>query len=113
MLGLFVRQLRFKPKPLPQDVRLDGKKALVTGAGVGSLGLEVAKEMASRDLSPVILGVRNTTAGEEARQQITSESPSCNVDGWHVDYNPSKAWPSSLCGLNPSINWISSFYVRA
>ncbi|EPE28368.1 NAD(P)-binding Rossmann-fold containing protein [Glarea lozoyensis ATCC 20868] len=33
--GFFYRQLTIKPKPLPQNVRLDGKTAIITGANAG------------------------------------------------------------------------------
>ncbi|CAN9247141.1 unnamed protein product [Alternaria alternata] len=84
MLGFFVRQLTFTPKPLPQDVRLDGKTAIVTGANVG-LGLEASKEMASHGLARVILGVRTVSKGEAAKQEILKQSPDCDVQVWPVD----------------------------
>ncbi|EHK98726.1 putative Tetrahydroxynaphthalene reductase [Glarea lozoyensis 74030] len=48
--GFFYRQLTIKPKPLPQNVRLDGKTAIITGANAG-LGLEAAKELATHGLA--------------------------------------------------------------
>ncbi|KAL1799161.1 hypothetical protein ACET3X_003198 [Alternaria dauci] len=85
MLGFFVRQLTFTPKPLPQYVRLDGKTAIVTGANVG-LGLEASKEMASHGLARVILGVRTVSKGEAAKQEILKQSPDCDVQVWPVDH---------------------------
>ncbi|KAF5011536.1 hypothetical protein FDECE_2367 [Fusarium decemcellulare] len=79
-----IQILKFKPKPQPPNIRLDGNTALVTGAGVVSLGPEAANEMTSRGLSRAILGVRDTTTSEEARQQIIGER--CDVEVWHVDY---------------------------
>lgn len=84
MLGFFVRQLTFKPKPLSQDVRLDGKTAIVTGANVG-LGLEASKEMARHGLARVVLGVRTVSKGEVAKQEILAQSPNCDVQVWPVD----------------------------
>jgi NAD(P)-dependent dehydrogenase (short-subunit alcohol dehydrogenase family) len=84
MLGFFIRQLTFKPKPLPQNVRLDGKTAIVTGANIG-LGLEASKEMANHGLSRLILGVRSVSKGEAAKQEILAESPQCDVQVWEVD----------------------------
>jgi len=85
MLGFFVRQLTFTPKPLPKDVRLDGKTAIVTGANVG-LGLEASKEMASHGLARVILGVRTVSKGEAAKQEILKQSPDCDVQVWPIDH---------------------------
>ncbi|KAI5859275.1 NAD(P)-binding protein [Durotheca rogersii] len=77
-------QLTFKPKPLPADVKLDGKTAIVTGSNVG-LGFEAAKELAAHGLSRLILAVRSPAKGEEARASIVSASPKCSVEVWQLD----------------------------
>jgi NAD(P)-dependent dehydrogenase (short-subunit alcohol dehydrogenase family) len=85
MLGFFIHQLTFQPKPLPQDVHLDGMTAIVTGANIG-LGLEASKEMAGHGLARVILGVRTLSKGEAAKQEILKQSPDCDVQVWPVDH---------------------------
>ncbi|KAK8028409.1 NAD(P)-binding protein [Apiospora marii] len=85
-LGHICRQLTFKPKPLPQDVRLDGQTAIVTGASAGGLGFEAAKELADHGLARLILAVRTLASGETVKQQIVEESPSCDVQVWALDY---------------------------
>ncbi|KAI1080455.1 NAD(P)-binding protein [Whalleya microplaca] len=82
--GFLYRQLTFKPKPLPSDVRLHGKTALVTGANVG-LGLEACKELAAHGLSRVILGVRSTSKGDAAKGEIIANNPDIDVQVWEVD----------------------------
>ncbi|KAF1965833.1 NAD(P)-binding protein [Bimuria novae-zelandiae CBS 107.79] len=76
--------------PLPSDVRLDGKTALLTGANAG-LGLEAAKELARHGASRVVLGVRNLAKGETAKQEILAEAPGYDVMVWEVDQ---ESWAS-------------------
>lgn len=85
MLAFFLRQLTFKPKPLPANIRLDGKTAIVTGAS-GGLGLEAAKEMVQHGLSRIIIGVRSSKSGEAAKEQLTALSLSCDVQYWLLDH---------------------------
>ncbi|PWY81750.1 dehydrogenase [Aspergillus sclerotioniger CBS 115572] len=84
LIGFMYRQLSFTPKPLSPEINLHGKTAIVTGGNVG-LGLESAKQLASRGLSRVILAVRTPSKGEAARQEILRESPSCDVQVWQLD----------------------------
>lgn len=84
MAGFMYRQLTFTPKPLPSDISLSGKTALITGGNAG-LGLEAAKEMAAHNLSRVILGVRTLSKGEAAKEEILSQSPNCEVLIWELD----------------------------
>ncbi|OQD72083.1 hypothetical protein PENPOL_c001G05057 [Penicillium polonicum] len=84
MAGFMYRQLTFTPKPLPSDISLSGKTALITGGNAG-LGLEAAKEMAAHHLSRVILGVRILSKGEAAKEEILSQSPNCEVLIWELD----------------------------
>lgn len=86
MIGCFRRQVTSKPKPLPPNVRFDGKTAIVTGSNVG-LGLEASKEMAAHGLSRVILGVRSVGKGEAAKEEILKVAPKCDVQVWELDLN--------------------------
>ncbi|KAE8151806.1 dehydrogenase [Aspergillus avenaceus] len=83
-LGFLYRQLAFTPKPLPSSVNLDGQTALITGGNVG-LGLEAAKQLASRGLSRLVLGVRTVSKGEAAKEEIQRQSPTCEVVVWPLD----------------------------
>ncbi|PYH95596.1 dehydrogenase [Aspergillus ellipticus CBS 707.79] len=83
-LGWAYRQLCHPPKPIPADIRLDGKTAIITGGNVG-LGLEAAKQLAAHGLSRVILGVRTVAKGEAAREDVLRESPACDVQVWQLD----------------------------
>lgn len=65
---------------------LSGQTAIVTGSNVG-LGKEAARHITRLGASRVILAVRNTEAGEEARQDIL-KSTGVNVDSvqvWKLD----------------------------
>ncbi|CAG8961496.1 hypothetical protein HYFRA_00013846 [Hymenoscyphus fraxineus] len=84
-LGFLYRQLTFTPKPLAAR-SLEGKVALITGANIG-LGFEAARELASCKLSRLIIAVRDPIKGENARQRILTEAPSCHVEVWIVDYD--------------------------
>ncbi|KAK8060047.1 short-chain dehydrogenase/reductase SDR [Apiospora saccharicola] len=55
------------PKPLSQAARLDSQTAIVTGASVGGLGFEAAKELAAHGLARLILGVWTVASGETAK----------------------------------------------
>ncbi|KAI0509423.1 dehydrogenase [Xylaria bambusicola] len=85
MTGSYVRQVTAKPKPLPEEIRFDGKTAIVTGAN-GGLGLEASKEMVAHGLLRVILGVRNIASGNAAGGDILAFSPKYDVEVWGVDY---------------------------
>lgn len=84
-LGFLYRQATFKPKPLPETVKLTGKTAIVTGANVG-LGLEASREMAQHGLTRIILAVRSISKGEAARKEILNVAPSCDIQVWELDY---------------------------
>jgi retinol dehydrogenase-12 len=81
--GFFYRQLTIKPKPLPPNVRLDGKTAIITGANAG-LGLEAAKELATHGLTRIILAVRSVSKGEAAKEQILAANPAIKVQVWSL-----------------------------
>ncbi|KAI0540370.1 NAD(P)-binding protein [Xylaria digitata] len=84
-LGFLYRQVTFKPKPLPQSVQLHGRTALVTGANAG-LGLEACKELAAHGVARIILGVRSTIKGEEAKHEILAHHPNVDVHVWELDH---------------------------
>lgn len=85
-------QLTFKPQPLPDDIRLEGQTAIVTGSNVG-LGFEAAKELASHGLSRLILAVRDPAKGEAARAEIAQAAPECDVRVWSLDQ---ESWASMV-----------------
>ncbi|KAI0478371.1 NAD(P)-binding protein [Xylariaceae sp. FL0804] len=83
--GFLFRQLTFKPKPLPRSVKLNGKIAVVTGSNAG-LGLEACKELAVHGVACIVLGVRSTTKGEEAKKEILAEYPTVDIQVWQLDH---------------------------
>jgi retinol dehydrogenase 12 len=82
-LGFLFRQLTFKPKPLPANVNLQGKTALVTGAS-GGLGLEACNELAAHGLSRIILGVRNASRCESTKS-IRANNPDIDIQIWELE----------------------------
>ncbi|KAI1416684.1 NAD(P)-binding protein [Hypoxylon sp. FL1857] len=86
-------QLTFKAQPLPDEVRLEGLTAIVTGSNVG-LGFEAAKELASHGLSRLILAVRDLAKGEAARAEIARvAAPECDIQVWPLDQ---ESWESMV-----------------
>lgn len=86
-LGFCYRQLTIKPKPLPTNVSLEGKTALITGANSG-LGLEAARELVARKLSHLIIAVRDVSKGEAAKKDILeSTKAACEIEVWPLDYD--------------------------
>ncbi|KAI1327284.1 NAD(P)-binding protein [Xylariaceae sp. FL0255] len=82
--GFLYRQLTFKPGPLPSNVNLKGKTALVTGAS-GGLGVEACLELAAHGLSLVILGVRDPTKCDSIKSLLLSRRPDLDVQIWQVE----------------------------
>ena len=83
-VSFMYRQFFFKPKPIPADISLTGRTVIVTGSNTG-LGLEAAKEIAAHNASHIVLGVRNLAKGEEARQELLSKHPQCEIEVWELD----------------------------
>jgi retinol dehydrogenase-12 len=107
-LGFCYRQLTFVPKPLPSNLKLDGKTALITGANIG-LGFETARELVSHNLSRLIIGARDLKKGEEARAIISGEHPDCECHVWHLDhenYNSIVDFAFRAASIDGSIEYI-------
>ncbi|KAI1364441.1 NAD(P)-binding protein [Xylaria arbuscula] len=84
-VGFLYRQFTFRPKPLPPSVKLYGQTVLVTGANTG-LGLEACKELAGHGVARIVIGVRSTAKGEEAKKEIVAHHPDVEVYAWELDY---------------------------
>jgi retinol dehydrogenase-12 len=84
-LAFCYNQLTFTPKPLPHDIDLRGRTALITGANSG-LGFETAREFLSHGLSRLIIGARDVAKGEEAKKSLADVHSDCNIQVWYVDY---------------------------
>lgn len=77
---------QFFVTPSYPTTSLTGQTAIITGSNVG-LGKEAARHIVRLGAAKVILAVRNTTAGEEARQDIisTTKCDSSVVEVWKLD----------------------------
>lgn len=83
-MGFIYSQLFIKPRYPTQSFA--GQTAIVTGSNVG-LGKEAARHLARLGVSKLILAVRNTKAGEAAKQDIESTTkcdPSV-IEVWSLD----------------------------
>jgi NAD(P)-dependent dehydrogenase (short-subunit alcohol dehydrogenase family) len=88
MTGFMLRQLTFKPKPIPTSLRLTDKVAIITGANVG-LGLKAGQELLSHGLAHLIIAVRDEAKGEAAKLDLLKAAAAakntCHIDVWQLD----------------------------
>jgi len=84
-MGIFYSQLIFTPT-FPSSTSFKGQTVIVTGSNVG-LGKEAARHIAALGASKLILAVRNTKAGEEAKTDIetTTKVSSDVIEVWPLD----------------------------
>jgi NAD(P)-dependent dehydrogenase (short-subunit alcohol dehydrogenase family) len=81
-----------KIEPLPAGLSLAGKVAVITGASSG-LGFEVARQLLIRNLTTVILAVRNLAKAESCRELLLSDpavknsNPSPEIKIMKVDFS--------------------------
>jgi NAD(P)-dependent dehydrogenase (short-subunit alcohol dehydrogenase family) len=78
------RRLFHTVPPVPSDVDLVGKTALVTGSNVG-LGLECSRYFLKLRPSRLIMAVRSIKKGEAAAENLRAEFPSTEIDVWELD----------------------------
>lgn len=83
-MGFIYSQLFVTPK-FP-SISLSGQTAIITGSNVG-LGKEAARHITKLGAAKVILAVRNTSAGEEAKQDIVQSTgvKDSVVEVWKLD----------------------------
>ncbi|EXJ87396.1 alcohol dehydrogenase [Capronia epimyces CBS 606.96] len=83
-MGFLYSQLFVKPKYPSESFK--GQTVIVTGSNTG-LGKEAARHFARLGVSKLILAVRNTSAGENARREI-EETTHCGpgvIEVWKLD----------------------------
>ncbi|KAI1358518.1 retinol dehydrogenase 12 [Xylaria arbuscula] len=86
-LKSFLHRQLFKTPLLPQDVKLEGKTAIVTGSNTG-IGLECARQLLDLGLSKLIIAVRDSSKGEKAREELLSgraSSSHLSLEVWELD----------------------------
>lgn len=83
IVGILLAQL-FSSVPKPTD-SYSGKTVIVTGSNIG-LGLEAARHLTRLGAAKVILAVRSTNKGEEAKKDIEKTTSVENVvEVWQLD----------------------------
>ncbi|KAL4877841.1 hypothetical protein BJY04DRAFT_230441 [Aspergillus karnatakaensis] len=79
-----------KVTPLPSNIDLTGKTAMITGATAG-LGLETARQLLTLKLSTLIIAVRNVSKGESCARGLLSDpnihsvNPNATINILEVD----------------------------
>ena len=97
------RMLRwlFVDTPYAKEVRLDGKRVIVTGAGPGSLGYETARTLSRWGAHVVVTTRRNTAAiANELKASLQKENVSAEIVGHELD----------LCSAD-SVNLFTRWYL--
>lgn len=82
--GTLYKQIFVHPKPLPSDLRLNGRTAIITGAS-GGLGFEAARHLLKLKLSYLIIAVRSQAKGDAASTKLREEFPTAQIDVWIID----------------------------
>jgi len=79
-----IRRLFHSIPPIPSDITLAGKTALVTGANVG-LGLECCRDFLKLRPARLIMAVRSLKKGDAAAQSLRADFPDTEIDVWEVN----------------------------
>ena len=77
--GILYSQLFHKSKPIPSDISLAGKTAIVTGSNSG-LGFEASRQLLQFGVHHLILAVRSQSRGDTAAAQLRKEHPEARID---------------------------------
>jgi len=80
----FLRRQFTKPKPLPADIKLNNRVAIVTGSNVG-IGLETSRQLLGLGLSHLVMGVRSQSKGDAAAALLRTAFPSSTISVWLLD----------------------------
>ncbi|KAJ6007484.1 Short-chain dehydrogenase/reductase SDR [Penicillium herquei] len=100
--------------PLPSDIDLHGKTAVITGASAG-LGLATARLLLQLKFSTVVLAVRNTTKGNSCAKElredlvIKARNPEATIEVLKLDVGDNesiKAFTRELTRLIPTIDYL-------
>ena len=74
------------PKANPQQHNLKGQIGIVTGSNIG-LGLDACRQLLELGLSHLILAVRSTSKGNDARISLARQTPGAKIEVWELDLN--------------------------
>ncbi|KAL1893964.1 hypothetical protein Sste5346_006105 [Sporothrix stenoceras] len=78
------RQLFQDVPPIPSNLSLVGKTALVTGANVG-LGLSCSRHFLELGASRLVMAVRTVAKGEVEAAKLRTAFPDAQIDVWPLD----------------------------
>ncbi|PWY94565.1 NAD(P)-binding protein [Aspergillus sclerotioniger CBS 115572] len=103
-----------KISPLPNNINLTGKTAIITGASAG-IGLELTKQLLQLRISTIILAVRNITKGEACVQSlrqdpiIKTHNPNAVIKVLELDmdrYDSVQGFAKQAQGQIPSVDFL-------
>ncbi|KAL3476518.1 hypothetical protein BJX99DRAFT_258450 [Aspergillus californicus] len=103
-----------KVTPLPSNINLDGKTAVITGATAG-LGLETARQLLTLNISTLVLAVRNVQKGNacvtdllaDKAIQARAAKPTIHVLELDLErYDSVKAFTKTLQDTIPVIDFL-------
>ncbi|CAG9995922.1 unnamed protein product [Clonostachys byssicola] len=81
---IFTHQLKNSPPPVPDNIDLSGKLAIITGASSG-LGLESAKQLLSLGLSHLIIAVRSVQRGTAVLPSLKAVNSKAKIEVWELE----------------------------
>ena len=88
--GNFWKQTCFSVPPIPADIDLVGKTALVTGSNTG-LGLACARHFLKLRPHLLVMAVRSLQKGEAAAAGLRTEFPRATIEIWELDMGSNRS----------------------
>ena len=90
-LKIYIKtQIQTRCIPPHETTSFAGHTAIITGSNTG-IGLEASRQMLSRGLSHLIMGVRSEPKGEAAARHLSASHPSAKIEVWSLDMTSYKS----------------------
>ncbi|KAL1857058.1 hypothetical protein Daus18300_010506 [Diaporthe australafricana] len=79
LFGILCKHLFVHPKPVPSNVSLSGRTAIVTGSNSG-IGFEASRQLLQLGVGHLVMGVRSQARGDAAAAELRAQFPCARVD---------------------------------